>query len=59
MIKMDSVMAEDGSEEIIVMGRNLSFYKIDCQSGVMVGEYSSEKTFGTHYLLDFQLLSPH
>lgn len=59
MIKMDSVMAEDGSEEIIVMGRNLSFYKIDCQSGVIVCEYSSEKTFGTHYLLDFQLLSPH
>jgi hypothetical protein len=59
MIKMDNVMAEDGSEQIIVMGRNHSFYKIDCQSGRIVGEYSSEKTSGVHFLPDFQLLRPH
>ena len=59
MIKMDSVMAEDGSEEIIVMGRNHLIYKIDCQSGRIVGEYSSEKTSGVNFLPDFQLLRPH
>ena len=58
IIRMDSVMGEDGSEELIVMDRNHSLYKIDCQSGVIVGEYSSEKMSGTHYLPDFQLLRP-
>jgi hypothetical protein len=38
---MESVVAEDGSEELIVMVRNHSFYKIDCKSGMIVGEYSS------------------
>ena len=55
---MDSVKAEDGSEELIVMVRNHTLYKIDCQSGMIVGEYSSEKTSGGHYLPDFQLLRP-
>jgi hypothetical protein len=49
-------MAEDGSEQLIVMVRNHTLCKIDCQSGMIVGEYSSEKTSGTHYLPDFQLL---
>ncbi len=39
IIRMESVMAEDGSEELIVMIRNHSFYKIDCQSGMIVDEY--------------------
>jgi hypothetical protein len=43
---MDSVMEEDGSEELIVMVRNHTFYKIDCQSGMIVGEYASEKPSG-------------
>ena len=51
-------MPEDGSEELIVMVRNHSLYKIDCQSGMIVGEYSSEKISGGHCLPHFLLLRP-
>jgi hypothetical protein len=55
---MESVMAEDGAEELIVMVRNHSFYKIDCKSGMIVGEFSSKQSSGAHCLPDFQLLRP-